>query len=401
MGRLFWKFFFFVCLAQFTAIVGVAAVFWWERQQEQAHWQAAPPVAGEVEASPPRGPGFRPRLQRWHGDRPLPRLHGPRLPAVPLVSALLASLIFAALLARYFSKPIRHLRAAFEAAANGKLEARVGSAMAPRRDELADLGQDFDRMAARLQALMDGQRRLLHDVSHELRSPLARLQAAIDLARQRPDRLDNSLARIEKEGMRMDRLVEELLTLSRLEAGVRGPAEDIEAAELLAAIVDDAGFEAAAKGVTVALAGNCEALVHGNGELLHRALENVVRNAVKHTAPGSTVSVAAGIDAAGHGLRVAVRDAGPGVPESELDAIFEPFFRGTQPKDCHGHGLGLAITRRVIESLGGRIAAANRPEGGLSMEITLPVRTPAPAEAATDQTWRPGQRMAPGDISRR
>lgn len=366
MGRLFWKFFFFVWLAQLASMAGVAGVFWWEHRQDAPRWQAV------EKGEPP--PHFE-RRDGNHSHPPRPHRHRPFIPIEPLVAGLLGSLVVAALLARYFSRPIRTLRSAFDAAATGNLEVRIGTAMGGRRDELAELGQDFDRMATQLQALMDGQRRLLHDVSHELRSPLARLQAAIDLARQQPCKLESTMDRIEKESVRMDRLVGELLTLSRLEAGTAAPrTEEVDAAELLEGIVGDARFEAAGKEVDVVQEGDCEGVIDGDGELLHRAIENVVRNAVRYSPPGSRVTVSAHANAGQ--LHIAVLDSGPGVPPDELDAIFVPFFRSSGSKDSDGHGLGLAIARQVVESLGGRIGGANRPEGGFAMEIVLPIRRP-------------------------
>ena len=195
MGRLFWKFFLFIWLAQMAAIVGVGTYFWFERQQGEPPSATAPTFVG-----PPDG-----------GARPPPpphmRSHRPRLPMVPILSALIVSLVSAFALAWYFAKPIRHLRGAFDAAARGDLAVRIGSGMGGRRDELADLGRDFDHMTERLGFLMESQKRLLHDVSHEMRSPLARLQAAIGLARQQPEQFDKTLARIELEGERLDRLV--------------------------------------------------------------------------------------------------------------------------------------------------------------------------------------------------
>jgi two-component system, OmpR family, sensor kinase len=278
-------------------------------------------------------------------------------------------------LAWYFSKPIHSLRSAFEAVAGGDLDTRLGSDMGLRRDELADLGRDFDSMAERLRKLVEGQRRLLHDVSHELRSPLARLQAAIGLARQQPEKIEASLARIEHESVRMEQLIDELLTLSKLEATVPGDATDeIDLGELLLHVLDDAKFEAEANDRGLEFNGNCAVLVAGNPELLQRAIENVVRNALKHTAVGSNVEVTAQADAVRKEIRIAVLDRGPGVPPGELQAIFEPFFRGAGAvRNSDGHGLGLAIAQRVIRSHGGRIVAANRESGGLCIDIILPV----------------------------
>ena len=302
-----------------------------------------------------------------------PRHPPPPSPLLPISIGILASLGFSALLAWYLAKPIRYLRGAFDAVAAGKLETRIGPRMGWRRDEIADLGRDFDRMAGQLQILLGSQQRLLHDVSHELRSPLARLQAAIGLARQQPEKLDASLDRIERESGRLDELVGELLTLSRLEAGMSGAAdEEVDLVELVASITDDARFEAEVAGRRVLFSGEGEAIVKVRAELLHRAFENVIRNAVKYTREGTAVEVRVERWAAPDRLIVTVADRGPGVPESDLQAIFEPFFCGGGVKTA-GFGLGLAIARRAIETHGGSIRALNRPEGGLQVVIVLPV----------------------------
>jgi signal transduction histidine kinase len=293
---------------------------------------------------------------------------------MPLLAGSLASLVFAALLAWYFSKPIHKLRSAFVAVANGKLDTRLALAMGNRRDELADLGRDFDSMAQRLQQLMDGQRRVLHDVSHELRSPLARLQAAIGLARQQPERTEDSIGRIERESERMDTLVSELLTLSRLEAGMTGKLdEDVDLNELVSNVVEDARYEAEASGYRIRFEECSKAVVRGNAELLHRALENVVRNALKHSPTGGLISIKMQ-QQDDHTIRIYVSDQGTGVPETDIESIFEPFFRSDATKTSDGHGLGLAISQRVINAHQGSIVANNRQNGGLCITITLAVK---------------------------
>ncbi|MDS4026844.1 MAG: ATP-binding protein [Candidatus Contendobacter sp.] len=298
----------------------------------------------------------------------------PPSPLLPISIGILASLGFSALLAWYLAKPIRHLRGAFDAVAAGKLDTRIGPRMGRRRDEIADLGRDFDRMAGQLQILVGSQRRLLHDVSHELRSPLARLQAAIGLARQQPGKSEASLDRIERESGRLDELVGKLLTLARLEAGMSGAVdEEVDLVELVAGIADDARFEAKATGRQVEFIGAGEAIVKVRAELLHRAFENVIRNAVKYTREGTAVEVRVERRIAPDRLIVTVDDRGPGVPESDLQAVFEPFFRGGAGVKTAGFGLGLAIARRAIEAHGGSIRAINRPDGGLQVEIVLPM----------------------------
>lgn len=337
----------------------------------------APPVAARVTSADGKVYLFfaeqtQPHPLRGIRQGPPPRPDPPPH-WLPILAGLLASLAFSALLAWYLAKPIRGLRQAFSDAAAGNLDVRVAPSLGRRRDELADLGRDFDHMAGRLRDLVDAQRRLLHDVSHEIRSPLARLQAAIGLARQRPENRESSLDRIEREAQRLDEMVGELLTLSRLETGMGdGQREEVDLADLVGMVVEDARFEAEALGSQVAFSASPGAVVRCRAELLHRAIENVVRNALKYAQPGGTVEIKAGPDGAG-GAAVVVADRGPGVPEADLKAIFIPFYRAESGgQRAVGYGLGLAIARRAVEAHGGGIRAANRPGGGLEVTITLP-----------------------------
>ena len=353
---------------------------------------AARDTLNAVTLSGPRamGPGARPketgvappRGEFGRGMPPGPRMDSPYRTFIPLGAAIAASLLFAFLLAWYFARPIRDLRQAFEAASHGDLAPRF-HASGKRGDELTDLGRDFDRMTGRLRHLMDSQTRLLHDVSHELRSPLARLQAAIGLAHQQPEKMDASLERIERESERMDKLIGELLTLSRLEAGAASPlSEDVGIADLLHDIMEDARYEAKARQQDIAMAGDAaiaDAAVTGRPELLARAVENVVRNALKHSPDGGTVEVDLSRlhDGKQEWVRIAVLDRGPGVATADLARIFEPFFRASHTQhSTDGHGLGLAIAQHVIGAHGGRIGASLRSGGGLCVEMLLPVKTP-------------------------
>jgi two-component system OmpR family sensor kinase len=363
MGRLFWKFFLFIWLVQLLGMIGVGASFWLRDRARDEEMAQHPPTLTHKPSH--HGPNHRP-----------PHRPGLLPPPEVIVANLLIGLLAAGGLAWYFAKPIRNLRHALDAAADGKLDTRPGAAMGGRRDELADLSRDFDHMAVRLQTLMDSQRHLLHDVSHELRSPLARLQAAIGLARQMPDKLTTSMDRIELESTRIDALVGELLTLSRLEAGVTGDLdEEINLGELVADIVEDARFEAGIHNRTVEFEGDCEVSVRGRAELLARAIENVVRNAIKHTPQGSWVLLKAEHLQAERQLRLTIHDNGPGVPEAELEQIFTPFFRSSTGSSSDGHGLGLAIARRVMQTHGGDILVRNGVGGGLSVELTFPIIT--------------------------
>lgn len=358
MGRLFWKFFAFIWLAQLTGIVAIAASFWLaDLTEPRAGAAAGAAAAGAVPpgfAEPPRGP---------------PRHFVP--PFGPTFVTLLASLGTALALAWYVAKPIRGLRLAFDSAAGGNLDVRVGPAMGGRDDELADLGREFDRMAERLHNSMSGQRRLLHDVSHEMRSPLARLQAAAGLLRQRHGQ-EPVIERVEEEIVRIDRLVGDLLHLSRLEAGdMAGMAEPVDMQELLRGVVTDANFEAHATGRSVTLIRETAGTVMGRPDTLHGAIENVVRNALKHAPSTRQVRVDTTLDGDGGHYTVCVLDAGPGVPDTELPRLFTPFFRATGA-GADGYGLGLAIARRSVEAHGGSIRAENRAEGGLAVTIVLP-----------------------------
>jgi signal transduction histidine kinase len=322
------------------------------------------------------GPGMQGDRRDMGGDQRGP--WGPRFqpltPWVPLAAAALASLLVAVLLAWYFSRPIRALRQAFDAAANGDLAPRFATASGKSGTELNDLGRDFDRMTARLRSLMDGQTRLLHDVSHELRSPLARLQAAIGLAYQQPEKWSASMERIERESVRMDKLVGELLTLARLEAGaIRASQEEISMAELLDQIADDARYEAASQQRAVVQEGDADVLVTGQADLLCRAIENVVRNAIKHSPEGGEVQLQSRLQPDARQLSISVMDRGPGVSPADLETIFQPFFRASNAS-TEGHGLGLAIAQHVIEAHGGSIKATNRAGGGLCVEMLLPVK---------------------------
>ena len=305
--------------------------------------------------------------------RPPPKEHRPS-PLEPIAFGLVLSLVMSALLAWYLSKPIRHLRGAFDAVAKGRLDTRVAPLMR-RSDEIADLGRDFDRMTERLEQLVVAQRRLLHDVSHELRSPLARLQVAIGIARQDPSKMALTLDRLERESARLDTLVGEILTLSRLESGTGQQAlvtDDL--ADLIAEVASDADFEAKARGLAVTFSGPQACPLACHPDLLQRAIENLVRNSLKFTAPGTTVEIVLAV--AGAQAVITVADRGPGVPEEELEHIFQPFIRGrNQSRDGEeaGFGLGLAIARHAVEAHGGTLAARNREGGGLLMEIKLPL----------------------------
>lgn len=321
---------------------------------------------------------FPPGMQQRQPERSMTHLR-PEGPILAALAALLASILVSVLLARHFSRPIHRLQTAFVAASKGQLDVRVSPGMGGRSDEIGELGREFDGMAQKLQQLMRSQSRLMHDVSHELRSPLARLQVAVGLARQNPAQVETALGRIEREAERLDTLVGEVLTLARLEAQTSRPAEDyVDLVELIDSVVEDARFEAEGSGRRVQFSTSIdgELVMRARGELLHRAFENVVRNALNHTPADSRVELSLERNAHSGMVHIVVADGGPGVAEGELDAIFEPFHRGESAGGA-GYGLGLAIARRAIEAHGGRMWARNRTAGsGLEVHFQLPFGNP-------------------------
>ena len=285
-------------------------------------------------------------------------------------------------LARYLAAPVGKIRVAAQRLAAGDLAARVEPNRFPRgEDELTRLSRDFNKMATRLQSLVIAQNRLLGDVSHELRTPLTRLNLALELARRGDEvKREAAFARIERESNRLDELIRELLTLSRLENGL--PAQDLnqplDIAALASAVAGDAEFEAqnAGRGVRVEYAGAHDGVMaRGDAELLRRALENLTRNALRHTANDSVVQIE--LKSANSDITLEVCDGGPGVPASELEAIFQPFYRVEGARERaetdRGTGLGLAIADRAVRAHGGQIRARNREGGGLCVSIELPV----------------------------
>lgn len=295
-----------------------------------------------------------------------------------LALRLLVILVIAGLvslgLARYLVRPLMGLRRATQRIAAGDLSARALPDLGRADGELVALAKDFDAMAERVQALVIAKERLLTDVSHELNSPLARLRVALELARARAgDPAQPALQRIEREAERLGALVAQILDLSRLEDQGLSASEAVQLAELLDEIAHDGDFEADAQQARVRVVRSASARVRGDRELLRRAIENVVRNALRYTAPGGEVEVELRVS---EGVAcVVVRDQGPGVPEAELRAIFEPLHRveDDRARQTGGAGLGLAIAERAVRLHGGGIEARNRQGGGLEVTITLPV----------------------------
>jgi signal transduction histidine kinase len=342
--------------------------------------------------------------------RPEPSLFHPLM---HLLAIVLTGGLFCYWLARYLTSPVAKLRAATRELASGNLSARVVPTLGKRRDELASLAADFDEMAEKIQSLVDSQRRLLGDISHELRSPLARLNVALELARQRAGAdATTALERIQREAEILNEMIGQLLALTRLESG----AEEIRKSEfdlglLVREITDDADFEARSRQRSVKLESAESCIVVGNEQLLRRAIENVVRNAVQYTSEGTEVEVklecfgkttgeesderisntkykAPSSSLIGSGFEpdsnqrvavITVRDHGAGVPENALAEIFRPFYRVDDARDreAGGVGLGLAIAERAVRLHRGSVEAANVATGGLVVTIVLPTEQTA------------------------
>ena len=309
------------------------------------------------------------------------------LPNLGIALSILASGVISYLLALYLTSPVKKLKTVVQSFAEGNLDVRITPELGNRRDELADLGREFDHMAERIAALISSQQRLLADISHELRSPLARLTVALELARKNvSEKGIAALDRIELETERVNKLVGQLLALTRLESGAeRVPPETVTLEELVQQVVDDANYEAKPHHKEVKVLQLAPCRVRGSSELLRSGIENVIRNAIRYTAEGTAVEVALTwkLDTA----VLSVRDHGPGVPESELGHIFEPFYRVGEARErsSGGVGLGLSIADRTIKLHSGSVRAENVP-GGLLITIELPVSPcPTAAPASTEK----------------
>jgi two-component system sensor histidine kinase CpxA len=288
------------------------------------------------------------------------------------------------------------LRGATQKLASGDLTARAGMPASRRHDEMAELMRDFDRMAERLEDLVTAQNRLLTDISHELRSPLARLNVALELARQRSGpEARSALDRIDRETNRLNQLIQRLLTIARLEAGDESIEKiPVHLEQIINEIAKDAAFEAQGRGCQVEATIVDDCVVVGSPSLLHSAIENVVRNAIRYTYDGTSVEVRLeqGVGqqngASVPEAVVRVTDSGPGVPEDALDKLFRPFYRidDARGRQTGGVGLGLAITDRAVRLHGGTIRVSNRPQGGLMVEIRLPLASEETRDTTDPQT---------------
>jgi two-component system sensor histidine kinase CpxA len=295
---------------------------------------------------------------------------------IRLTLATFMSGLICYLLSLYLTKPLRSLQSAAKSIATGKLNTRVGHFRGHNKDEIAELSSEFDRMAEQLEALVYSKERLLQDISHELRSPLARLNIAIELGRKKTRNLaDTEFSRMETECLRLNYLIGEILDFARLEKSTMElTLNQTNMAELLADIIQDANYEFGKDSMPI-IADTIEAChLLIDDRLIHRAIENIVRNALHYSPPDHKVLISLHYNDIRTRVYIDIKDHGPGVPEDQLEKIFNPFYRvdTSRTKKTGGYGLGLAIAARAISMHEGTIDARNNPEGGLLVRINLP-----------------------------
>lgn len=281
--------------------------------------------------------------------------------------AMLVSTPLCLLLAWRLTRPILQLQQSVSQLAQGKLETRIPNL--GRRDEIGQLADHVSHMVDTLKRMIQKQKQLLSDISHELRSPLTRIQLAQALIRRKQG--DSSeLARIESEIARLDKLIGDLLDLSRVQQHVEAPVE-LPLADLLEPILDDAMFEANQNGKQLRLPPLPTESLRMWPELLARALENPLRNALKYAREFIKVDWYQ----EGREWVMTIRDDGPGVPVEQQPMLFLPFFRVDDARNAKtgGTGLGLAIAAEAIQRHGGTIKASSNHPTGLVITIRLPM----------------------------
>lgn len=296
---------------------------------------------------------------------------------IRLVLATFFSGLICYLLSLYLTKPLRSLGMAAKSIATGKLNTRVGPLRGHNNDEIAELSTEFDRMAEQLEQLVDAKERLLQDISHELRSPLARLNIAIELARNKTNHAaDKEFSRMELESKRLNALIGEILEFARLDKSTTEiDLKPTNLTALLHEVIQDANYE---------FGGGCERIVmqchlpyqlYCDQRLIHRALENIIRNALHYSPEDQQVYIALKSSDDKKHLHIDIKDNGPGVPKEQLEQIFDAFYRvdTSRTKKTGGYGLGLAIASRALLLHRGNVSAHNRKKGGLRIHVTLPV----------------------------
>ena len=295
------------------------------------------------------------------------------LPILQVLTALVIVALLTAFVTWRITDPLRKLKQATDSFARGNLDTRLTNLVGFRKDEIGEVGLAFNHMAERISLLVSNQQRLFRDISHELRTPLARQQIALELlARKIPDTEHQSLHRIEREIERMNALIDQVLSLLRLEQQGQSPSnETYDLGILLQKLTQDAQFEAQSKH-QVLLQQPDQILLTGQPELVSRAVENILRNAIRYTSDDGRVFLQ--VEKHKDSVVIRIEDEGDGVPEDSLKRLFEPFYRVeiSRNQQSGGYGVGMAIAEQAIRAQGGSIEASNRSEGGLRVDIILP-----------------------------
>lgn len=313
-------------------------------------------------------------------DKPL--AHFVEIPWAPLSLRILIAIVISGLicylLSLYLTKPLRSLKMAAKSIAKGKLNTRVGPFIGHSRDELDELTAEFNRMAEQLEALIYSKERLLQDISHELRSPLARLHVAIELGRKKTNNsAEAEFTRMELECLRLNKLISEILAFSRLnESSNLLNISSVNLNHLIQQIIDDAHYEINNKALK--LKSDNDYTVEVDEKLIHRAMENIIRNALHYSAPNPNINIYLSETKPHDLVIIEIEDNGPGVPEEQLETIFNPFYRvdSSREKKTGGYGLGLAIAKQAINLHQGQIEAYNRKnQSGLVIRISLHRKT--------------------------
>lgn len=292
-----------------------------------------------------------------------------------LIFALLVSGAVSYALAMAIARPVRQLRDATITLADGNLKVRVADSIGKRRDEFGMLAHDFDSMASKLQRAAEQQIELSRNISHELRSPLARMRVAVELARRKAGEL-SEFERLDIEAERLDALIGQILSYTKLDANPSRDSKKIDLDEVISEVAENVNFECKANranGVTVVADIEKSVQIIGHYEVLVSAVENIARNAVRHSPPNGVVRITLGVQ--GSDASIEITDDGKGVATEDLARLFDPFFRTRESAAEEGNGgtgLGLAIARRAVELHNGRIVARNGDSGGLCVLITLP-----------------------------
>ncbi len=310
---------------------------------------------------------FHGRMVSWRNSF----LNNWRLYLISVLVSGTACLIFA----RHSSMDIQRLQKATQDIAKGDLSVRVAPQFASRKDEIAELGRDFDNMTARLEKSMQEQKRLIKDVSHELRTPLARLQFALSIAQKRTQDsgILDDLEKVRHAADYLNDIITTILSFPTNENDTWELEDTLDLRTLLETLCEEFKQETKDKNVTLVFKPEVEeALVDTYGNTLIGVFENVIGNALHYTLPNTTIEVA--LQLKDDKIQVGIADQGPGVSEKELADIFEPFYRTDEARDrsSGGYGLGLSIAQRTAALHGGNIGALNRPTGGLLVTVNLP-----------------------------